>query len=509
MVSLEQQERTVFLNSQYHDNAELIQRLCESLLQDIQILNLAPKDLDDAKQYIQDKVTIFRFLRECQFDFNKAHERLLKTISWRIEQGIADLTMDSCVEFFEKGALAFYKNTDKCGRPLICVRLRFFPREFRDPTKKLVYHIQRYACFMMEIARKLMWDMTCERQKQGEACVLVSQMTAVVNLLKAPIIALDGEIVKTMGIILDGRFPGMVDKVNILNASWYHMGAWTAIKLFLSDEAKNSVCFTNPNALKSKIDPDYILQELGGNDRFEWSIDSDQILQKYGFGLQQQQQHGEEEEETQEEELSRSSSVFSDDEFFDATDFIQEEQPIAIVPSLISHTSLPGTLHHTSKSYYGNLSSWAGLRMGVDFLTSFIDTQKGGHHQRQKRISASIDNLYQTFPPPPTEEEASSSVIVVNSTKQQETEEKRIRMYYKKIKHRLLKVTLGNQRGMMYWVLIYIFLRGPVEWVVRKSLGRTSLNSQRIPTATMGITAAMAAVLSASLSDKVEKYRRL
>lgn len=70
------------------------------------------------------------------------------------------------------------------------MRLRYFPREFRDPTKKLVYHIQRYACLMMEIARKLMWDMTCERQQRGESCILVSQMTAVVNLSKAPIIAL-------------------------------------------------------------------------------------------------------------------------------------------------------------------------------------------------------------------------------------------------------------------------------------------------------------------------------
>lgn len=224
-------------------------------------------------------VTIFRFLRECQFDFNMAHERLLKTISWRIEQGIADLTFDSCIEFFEKGALSHYQNTDKSNHPLVFVRLRFFPKDFRDPTKKLIYHIQRYACLMMEIGRKLMWDMTCDRQNKGEACVLVSQMTAVVNLLNAPIIGLvspclhklegvlilvtqDGEIIKTMGIILDERFPGMVDKVNILNASWYHLGAWTAVKLFLGDEAKNSVRFTNANELKSVIDPDFILEGM-------------------------------------------------------------------------------------------------------------------------------------------------------------------------------------------------------------------------------------------------------
>lgn len=63
-----------------------------------------------------------------------------------------------------------------------------------------------------------------------------------------------------MGIILDERFPGMIDKVNILNASWYHLGAWAAVKLFLSQEAKDSVDFTNSNDLKSMIDIDSILE---------------------------------------------------------------------------------------------------------------------------------------------------------------------------------------------------------------------------------------------------------
>lgn len=137
-------------------------------------------------------VTIFRFLRDAQFDLNKAHERLLETISWRIENEIADLTIESCIEFFEnpEGAFAFYYNTDRSNRPLIFVRLRYFPHEFRDPTKKLIHHIKNYACFMMEIGRKLTWDMTCDRQKKGEACVLVSQMTALVNIQKAPMLPL-------------------------------------------------------------------------------------------------------------------------------------------------------------------------------------------------------------------------------------------------------------------------------------------------------------------------------
>lgn len=242
---------------------------------------------------------------------------------------------------------------------------------------------------------------------------------------------------------------------------------------------------------------------MGGNNRFVWSLESDQVLQKYGSG-----QH--ELPDTPPQERSRSNSVISEDEFFDATDSLPQEiiipQNVIMSPSLISHSSLPGTLNHHTKSYYGNLSSWAGLRMGVEFLTSFIDTQKGGHHQRQKKIAASIENIYQT---PPNEEP--SSVIIVNSQHQHAdvTSLKRIELYLKRITHYLLKLSLGQQRGMVYWVLLYFFLRGPVELVVRKSLTHTSLNPSRISTTTLGITAAVAAVVSSSLSDKVEKYRHL
>lgn len=55
MVSLEEQEKVVFFNSQYQDNSELINRLQEKLLRDINSLNLSKMDLLDTKEYLQDK----------------------------------------------------------------------------------------------------------------------------------------------------------------------------------------------------------------------------------------------------------------------------------------------------------------------------------------------------------------------------------------------------------------------------------------------------------------------
>lgn len=200
MVALEEQEKLVFITSQYEDNKELIQRLQHKLLKEVTTLDLSSKDFKDTKEYLQDKgmsflycislqvihskslVTLFRFLRKSHFNFDKAHKELLKTIAWRIELGITDLTYKDSIEFFETNSFAFFHKTDKIGRPLLFVRLSYFPKTFHDSSKRLIEHIRPLACLIMEMSRKLTWDMTCDTSQ------LVSQMTVVVNIEKAPII---------------------------------------------------------------------------------------------------------------------------------------------------------------------------------------------------------------------------------------------------------------------------------------------------------------------------------
>lgn len=55
MVALEEQEKLVFLTSQYEDNEELIHRLQTKLLDEVATLDLSPKDLQDTQDYLQDK----------------------------------------------------------------------------------------------------------------------------------------------------------------------------------------------------------------------------------------------------------------------------------------------------------------------------------------------------------------------------------------------------------------------------------------------------------------------
>ncbi|GAA5803066.1 hypothetical protein HPULCUR_008541 [Helicostylum pulchrum] len=235
--------------------------------------------------------------------------------------------------------------------------------------------------------------------------------------------------------------------------------------------------------------------QMGGNDTFHWSLELDEILQKYGSGrIKEQLPHTPHTPPTS-EDRSRSNSISDgkeeddDDVFFDANDALPS---IPLSPPLPEHIP-PMTLNTTS------LTSRAGLRMGMDFLTSFIDTTRNTD-QQQRRVSTSIEHVYQP-----------SSVIVVNAPSQKKvaTGLKHLELVSKRFVNRILQLTFGQQRGAMYWILLYFFLRGPVESFIRKSLQRTPLlGSPHLKTTTIGITAVIATVFSTSLSDTVEKYRR-
>lgn len=441
----------------------------------------------------------------------------------------------------------------------------------------------------MEMARKLTWEMTCDRENKGEPCALVSRMTVLVNVSKAPLIPIDAELIKTMGVILDERFPGFVNNINVLNFGWMYQGVWSLLKHLLSEEAKESIHFTTIRELQPIISQDRILKDYGGTDDYVWTFDSDQVLQKYGCGYEKRRQEAEillpntpplsmGEVETEEGARSRSNSISSSDEgdeFFDANDVLlpspqlvptippptMHELPPLIAPirsdiipppsissplkssitpaptTLTSSATLPGTSLHNSNSYYGNLSSWAGLRMGVNFLTSFIDTKQ---HRPLSKSTGGLDALQDTDP---------SSVIVVEPAPAATTAAtthtssvppaiaagaraasagtirhptgptfalasntqrvQRIQTFFKQLTHQLLQLSFGPNKGVVYWVVLYLFLRGPVETLVKKSLVKSTLvGPKRLSTTTIGITAAIAAVVSTSVSGTLERFRR-
>ncbi|KAI7900272.1 CRAL-TRIO domain-containing protein [Cokeromyces recurvatus] len=544
MGSVELQEQIITLNSQFNDNYELIKSLQDKLLQYFLENNLSLAELNDVKDYIKDEVTIFRFLKLCKFDFQKAYTKLLETIHWRIANDVAHINWENeCREFFDPEAVAFFHGTDNTeSHPLLFVRLRYIPRKFIDKNKSFKEYIKSYACLIMEMARKLTWDMTCEKSKRGDPYPLVSRMTVIVNVSKAPIIPVDVELIRMMSMILDDRFPECISSIHVLNFGWMYQGLWSILKYLLNEEAKSFIRFTSIPELQPIISEDKILKEMEGSNSYIWTVENDPILQRYGTAHQDVKTILKVELphtpplSSVADSLSRSSSntystSSSSDVFYDALEpsspissralsmdtTIPVSTPSPLTPStLIKQTTfpLPGatTLYPTTKSYFGHLSSWIGLRKGIDYLTSFITTQREIQQQSLFIKDPNLNNKGRK----------DSSIIIVepplvNTTTTVPKESLSSNVYtlldqissvLKQLTHHLIQLSFGPKRGIVYWILMYLFLRGPVETIVKKSLTHTPwlVRPKHISTASLGITATIAAITSSSLSNVLQRY---
>lgn len=155
-------------------------------------------------------VTIFRFLKDTDFDEEKAYQRIIDTILWRKEIDIGNITWETVHPNLFKStenAFSFFYEQDLLGRPIAIIRMRHFPN---FGNEKLYDVFPPFACLVMEMARKWTLDLTrqneleLKQQQQSDIdiddgdnnhmssypSVLVSQITVIIDIAKAPMIPL-------------------------------------------------------------------------------------------------------------------------------------------------------------------------------------------------------------------------------------------------------------------------------------------------------------------------------
>jgi hypothetical protein len=241
---------------------------------------------------------------------------------------------------------------------------------------------------------------------------------------------------------------------------------------------------------------------MGGTCDYTWSMETDQVLQKYGCGTPLVELPNTPPLSASSPEICSSSS--EDDVYFDAIDTLPPpiSQPVTPLPpppttKLISPSPLPGTVSISRSFFYGNSSSW-----GADFLHSLMDSTK----QQPPIVLPNQDtnpSLIIVNPPITTMTLSSTTNAVVQRviiTGQQ------LELLLKRFVRHLARISFGPNRGVVYWVLLYVFIRVPVEMLVKRSLMK--VGTKRLTTTTIGITAAIAAAMSAGLSNALEKFKK-
>ena len=211
------------------------------------------------KQILHTLVTIYRFLKDTEFVEDETIERLLDTVRWRLEHHIGTMTYQTIAsEFYDQG-FAFFHKQDKLGRPVAIIQMRHFPK-FKDKTKALSDFMQPFACLVMEMARQITRDLTKKNKEQNMTPVLISQISIIIDIAKAPFVPIDSNLMNALKQITNTRYPGFVGSVYIMNFGWMYQGIWQVAKLILTEQAKSRVNFPSSEEMKQVIDENDLLK---------------------------------------------------------------------------------------------------------------------------------------------------------------------------------------------------------------------------------------------------------
>jgi hypothetical protein len=150
--------------------------LISSLSENKKLLNVTRQDLYDFAEVIGDRTLLMRFLKKHKHDLSAASISLINHLDWRIENRIAELSLNSKevdTKLLENGIFTFTLDNQK--RPVAFIR----PGLFIPNSTKDVEDMKNSLIFMLEILRRWIFSIDIER---GFPSDVLTQALLVVDL---------------------------------------------------------------------------------------------------------------------------------------------------------------------------------------------------------------------------------------------------------------------------------------------------------------------------------------
>jgi len=485
-----------------------------------QTLNLGFVQVERIRQYINDRGTLFRFLRKANFNFDVASKALMSDLRWRAENHVDSISLQDVPRDFIERGLFFFHKADKFNRPCAILNLREYVREDGSPSFN---EVKKYIIFNAEVARRLLLDKSKE-SRDGP----VLQYVIVLDLKGAGVSTLSLDLLRFTTDIFRHHFPGSVGAIFVLNYGWMYSGMWTLFKPILPEDALNRIFFLSENKeLSNYFDEENILIEHGGSDTYEYDLDTYKPYQYYG---------------NPPPILSRITSYDSlNDEFFSAPTTPYHSRPPTPKPSspgldnvpawlrmsqlnmspsfqndtrsiIISPSPIrPTTPRHISSSYL----RLTPINQDVSQLTSHnndINNKQSPHSLTPTINPAPIDNPNDNF----TRLRNDSDLSTYNdvSYAQQKTQRSRLsrflslstelKFYLQKLLRRLVARKVS---GVLYYLVIVAILRGGLVDEFWRFL--TQQVTMQLGWSSSTTTSLTTAALSAALSGRTNSRQLL
>ncbi|KAG0053790.1 hypothetical protein BGZ83_000425 [Gryganskiella cystojenkinii] len=249
---------------------------------------------DIATNYLNDRITLFRFLKKANYVLPEAYNLVVANLAWRIEARSDHITPRDLESnaLWLKG-LVQLKGQDRYGHPLITIRLGKYvsaPAQEYDEDdednsleeKDRFLEYKRYIIFVLECTRKLLWESSRRHPPEEHAL----QATLILDLQGASVSDLDHQLITYTIDLLKHRYPSCLAQVYVLNYSWVFGGIWQMLKRALPESARARVSFpTSVDELQEHIDPEELSTDFGGADVSPCDSDSCEAFHYFGYPM--------------------------------------------------------------------------------------------------------------------------------------------------------------------------------------------------------------------------------
>ncbi|KAF8958381.1 hypothetical protein BGZ46_001979 [Entomortierella lignicola] len=246
---------------------------------------------DVATNYLNDRITLFRFLKKANYVLPEAYNLVEANVSWRLESDCDHITPRDLEEnqLWTNG-LVELRGQDRYGHPLITIRLgRYIPAPQQDyndlvdengEEKDRFLEYKRYIIFVLECTRRLLWESSRRKPLQEHAL----QATLILDLQSASVSDLDHQLISYTIDLLKHRYPSCIAQVYVLNYSWVFGGIWQMLKRALPETARARVSFpSSVNELHEHFDLEELSTDFGGLDTYQFEPETCEAFHYFGY----------------------------------------------------------------------------------------------------------------------------------------------------------------------------------------------------------------------------------
>jgi hypothetical protein len=290
---------------------------------------------------LMDEAFIYRFYRKNQFLITETKEDIIDHLTWLLDEDVFNNTYDSfelntnSYNYLLNGFF-YFCGCDKLGRPIGIVNLNHYNGNGD------IESLKKYMIFILELAQKIIREENKKNTNSIENAYInnkkitkewniQTQICIILDLDNLKMSSLNYEIFPTLIKIFINHYPYIAETLYILNYRWIHAGLWGMVKQMLSESITKNMLFLKKDEIFEYIDPDELLVEFGGNNRYKYNCHTCSLYDK--FGKKQNPTtiplHLLETEVPKVQSPSHESNVDNDDKWFDACSSENEDEEIS------------------------------------------------------------------------------------------------------------------------------------------------------------------------------------